>query len=977
MAQFTKDGYSYETTPSGAWIVKGGGIQSSGIQLDSLDATQLSRAASSPNMSQADKDALKAIANDPAKLQELQESASAAQNESAAKTAAATQPAEPANQPSEPLSDKEASAAGGQNAATLGQTESTFTPYVQPPVETKSETINQQNTIIGTTSNLSETFSQDANEKQQQLTNTISLLYKNKLHDYTGYTYRVTLFLLTKEDYLSMTENPSKFDPKHSLISGGGGYATDAQVNTTRRETGFGGYTDETTTTKGRHPDFQEDFFIENLQLQTVVGLNAKTKASNAIDISFSIIEPYGMTLLDRLLSACEVTAKSSNYIDQPYLLEIDFLSNVDEQQKTTNKPSGLLIDRKRIAIKFLEMKIKPGLGGTEYRVKAIPYNHVAFSQSAAALPINLSVEAKTVGEFFNSDAENEKIFGKSLSTNQERVESELQKWIDANTVVFANIKPTQAQIDAKRKELEASLSYTTNSLPAGYNEYMRSISTKGKLFTSPQTLISFKIDPAFANSPIVDPDKTEVVTQPMTPSLEGINAIIPGYQNPEHKIKQVYNIHAGTDIVTIIDRIMQSSKYIKDQVLNAKRIQEEEAQQSASRDSTNTKQYKYLDWYKIIPQVRLLSFDESRNAYSKQIIYNIVPFRTANSYHPDFKKTKVSKNKIARSYQYLYTGKNEDVINVDIDFDTMFYTQLTTFQENKRRAGTNYLANSPFLNPVQARDGADSNRTQDIPIQYNAIGSEQQASSGFNRGKDPNDQAIASLTKSIYTSSRGDMLNLKLKIVGDPGFIKQDDIYYNPSSSEYAEYTKGTNNNGEQVPINLETGQILFDQEQIYVQFITKNAVDIDDTTGITNKQIKLSNGRITNSSFSGVYKVLKVSSELTRGKFEQVLELVKMPNDIMFDDTAKTNEATVVNTPPSQEPQPSTNFVSPPPAPVDTPAVPPIGENLRLAGASPALNPIPGLAGAGALSSFTGIPSTAAPTNINQTEVPIQLTI
>jgi hypothetical protein len=910
----------------------------------------------------------------------------------AAKNSAAGQSAEdkvkndsPPGTTAEKISDEEAAKAGGENNTAADTSSESTTPTPSPGKEnelaagnnTSSTVAAQQGSITGTTSNVTPTEEKDANTKQAELSTVIASLYKNKLHEYTGYTYRVTLFLLTKEDYLSMTDSPTTFEPKHSLISGGGGYATDSKVTTTRTETGFGGYLDDTKTTKGRHPDFQEDFFIENLSIQTVVGLNAKTKASNAIDISFSIIEPYGMTLLDRLLSACEITAKCSNYIDQPYLLEIDFLSNIEEQNRTDDsRPKGILIDRKRLAIKFIEMKIKPGAGGTEYRVKATPYNHSAFAQSAAALPINLSVEASTVGDFFNSDSEADKIFGKGLAVNAERVESELQKWIEASTVIFANIKPTPAQIQEKKNELEASLGYTTNSLPAAYNEYMRSISTKGKLFTYPQTLISFKIDPLFVNSPIVDPDKTEVSSQPMIKSLEGISVTIPGYQNPNFKTKQIYNIHAGTDIVAIIDRIMQSSKYIKDQVLNATKLQQEQAAKESSNGARGTSsgpgdEYKYLDWYKIVPQIRLLNFDESRNAYSKQIIYNIVPFKTANSYHPDFKTTKVSKNKIARSYQYWYTGKNEDIISVDIDFDTSFYTQLTTFQENKRRSGSNYLSNSPFLNPVQARDGADNNRTQDIPVQYNAIGSEQQGSNSFNRGKDPNDQAVSSLVKSIYTSSRGDMLNIKLKIVGDPGFIKQDDVYYNPSSSDYKQFIKGSTSGGEIVPINQATGQILFDQEQIYVQFITKNAVDIDDNTGITNKQIKLSNGKTTNSSFSGVYKVLTVRSEIAKGKFEQTLDLVKMPNDIMFDDQAKTSESVSV-TKPSNTVQAKQNVdtQTPPPPPVaQSPAVAPSAE-LKAAGNSPAVNPTINNPGAGS-EPTSNQPSAAAPANINDTQV------
>lgn len=722
------------------------------------------------------------------------------------------------------------------------------------------------------------------NDKQKSLSNAPVAKYSNILHNFTGYTYRITLFLLTKSDYQQLSNNgPEYFEPKYALISSGGTYGG-TRSNTT--EVGINGGPRSTLYDTIRHPDFLEDFFIENLQLQTVVGLNAKTKSSNSIDISFNIVEPYGMTLLDRLLSACETTAECSNYIEQPYLLQIDFLSNPEEEVK----PSGILIERKRLAIRFIEFKIKPGTGGTEYRVRAIPYNHIAFSQSNAKLPINLTVEASTVGEFFSSDDIANKAIGNSIEANQERIEQELEKWVNAN---FFEVPPTAAELDAKRAELNSGLTYNSTSLPAGFNEYMISISKKGKLFTFPQTLIGFKIDDTFKNSPLVSGDSTNVSSDPLVkPAITGIVAVTSGYVNPEYKVKQVFNNHAGSDIVTVIDRVMQASQYIKDQVLDARQAAEEAAKDPDNRNNPDGgKNFKYLNWYKIIPQVKLLDFDKSRNAYSKMIVFSVVPYKVANPYHPDFAKTKIDKNKISRTYEYLYTGRNQDIINVDIDFDLAFYAQLTTFQDNKRRSGTNYSSSDPFVNNLESRDSG-TNRTQDVPIQFAAVGSEQQGSSALNRGKDSKDQAVASLVKSLYTSSRGDMLNIKVRIVGDPAYIKQDEVYFNPADEGYKQSIKNIDPDGP--PIDPQTGQIFYDLEQVYVQFITKSAVDINDATGITNKQIILSNGRKTDSTFSGVYKVLKVSNEFVRGKFEQIIELIRMPNDFEEGENKTTSKST-----------------------------------------------------------------------------------
>jgi hypothetical protein len=42
------------------------------------------------------------------------------------------------------------------------------------------------------------------------------------------------------------------------------------------------------------------------------------------------------------------------------------------------------------------------------------------------------------------------------------------------------------------------------------------------------------------------------------------------------------------------------------------------------------------------------------------------------------------------------------------------------------------------------------------------------------------------------------------------------------------------------------------------------------------------LTNGRKTDGSFSGIYKVLTVQSEFSRGQFSQTLDLVRMPDEL-----------------------------------------------------------------------------------------------
>ena len=700
-------------------------------------------------------------------------------------------------------------------------------------------------------------------------------LYYNRLHNFTGYTYKITLWLLTTEDYQKITADPDKFTPTHCLISSGGG-------------------TPQSTSTdqSSRHPDFLEDFYFDNLSMTTLIGLNSKSKASNAIDLKFTIIEPYGMTLLDRLLSACQTTASCNNYVDQPYLLQIDFLANPMEANQFGAK--GHVIDSKRIPIKFTEFKIKPGAGGTNYFVKAMPYNHLGFVQSVAAVPTTLSVTAKTVGEYFDSIKDLALLFGDAAAVEQQRrIETEINK-LDIGSI-------SEEELLSLKERLKAELS-NVNSFPNGYNTWYRNAANQAKRSDVPLNLILFAIDPDIAKSLIVDVEKSEskrgVFASPIYSALAGTATASAG---PDFKNKSVFSVLAGTSVIEVINRIVSASEYIKGQIKNA----QTEAEKTSGSDITNSDadartvsaagynklstpnqtkkiEYKPTDWFKIIPTVNLGNFDRKTNSYSKAILYTILKYNAANAYHPDMALTKIPPAQVVRTYNYYYTGLNQDIINLDIDFDATFVTGIATFTKQIESSTTVAGADKPKASaapePASQPFASTNPYAKSVLTPLNSQANPQNQTA--------EDYSVSSVSRSLYSAyPRGDMLNIRMKIVGDPAFIKQDDIYHNPGQDGYGAVINKVNAPGAP-PIN-KSGQIIFDHEEVYVQILVKSAVDIDDATGITNKTVKLSNGQVANGTFSGLYKIMTVESEFKQGKFEQTLSLIRMP-DSMIDSTA-----------------------------------------------------------------------------------------
>jgi hypothetical protein len=128
--------------------------------------------------------------------------------------------------------------------------------------------------------------------------------------------------------------------------------------------------------------------------------------------------------------------------------------------------------------------------------------------------------------------------------------------------------------------------------------------------------------------------------------------------------------------------------------------------------------------------------------------------------------------------------------------------------------------------------------------------------------------ELAASVLHSINLDSRGDMINVKLKILGDPDFIKQDDIFYN--SYFFQKKDIRINNNG---------GSLWMDTGNLTIQLNINSPVDYDDTFGVAIPNRDPYGGIFTYNAFSGIYKIITIENVFSRGKFEQVLDIVRSP--------------------------------------------------------------------------------------------------
>jgi hypothetical protein len=394
---------------------------------------------------------------------------------------------------------------------------------------------------------------------------------------------------------------------------------------------------------------------------------------------------------------------------------------------------------------------------------------------------------------------------------------------------------------------------------------------------------ITFSIDPAIANSSIVY-DKQMSISQ-ANPNSKQIDLT-----------KGNFSIPAGTQIQEVITRLIAQSKYIIDQLGLDK--------QNTTSNDVKTSLTQILNTFKTTVQVSYIGtnasgatlpgiFDNVRNTYPKKFNYSILQYHVYDAKHPAAPTLSDPRKYIVKEYNYLYTGKNIDITDLKINFDSTFYTAInsytTSVPSTETTASTSVntilgsraslLLSPQLLGSLNIIPGLNQipNLT---PNRYKNIVNDQRDNIGMNTIKNPAAQTAANVMKSLYTNQKQEMINVELGILGDPTLIKQDDWLYspNPRGSTLGSLSQSIGNffgQSSQATLARKFGQIKMDGGELMVSLTVNTPIDID--TDWNNQGLVFPQPGVVPSLFSGLYKIMSIKNTFSGGKFSQVLSLVR----------------------------------------------------------------------------------------------------
>ena len=629
----------------------------------------------------------------------------------------------------------------------------------------------------------------------------------NPLDKYANYTYGLSLHIIPIETYNSLAAGGNYSPGSNVLIASAG----------RRGQPGF-----------DRHSKFKEDFYFDNLKLTTVIGMNSYSRASNVINVSFTILEPYGISLIDRILETA-TSIGAQNWNQMPFMLQIDFFANTDDGQSV--KVEG---HTKYIPVKLIACNIKVSTKGAEYTFSAVPYNHLAFHETLGSSPAFLEVIAGTVEEFFKSDGSGVGQAG-AITTEGPSIAAEKQRLRNEGTLGKTDrVESSEDYRNLNDLEKQSKqTAYKVGSYAAALNSYQKQLKDLNHLDEPDQ--FEFEVDNDIKDKLIVNPDAINIRSTPLATNnnvegakmIDGYRARLTGTSVPVTTNKQSISINAGTSVIDVINMALRNSEYLTKQVDPTK---------SHPVGSTP------INFYKIIPEIKIGNFDKKRRVYQKTVKFYIKKFSYYNSKYPGAPRSVPTSWQ--KEYNYMFTGKNQSILDFNIEFNTMFYTAMTANASKIKKLDIDAQP------PENDKGGGGETDKEKAFAQNQFVFRSGQAKVSTDTVGNNNVKNVGAndLYQSIMTNSRGDMINVKLKISGDPDLIKQDDYYSTPGSS------------------------IPTDASEIFAYLNFRSPSDINQDSGMYDFD------SWPQSAFSGIYKILTVENVFERGQFTQTLDLVRL---------------------------------------------------------------------------------------------------
>ena len=704
----------------------------------------------------------------------------------------------------------------------------------------------------------------------------------NVLDQYASYTYNISLYLMSPKDYNNFLKSKKKNIAGYQLLMRSGGApnvgAAAAAINPAAAINAdeADAYAQQirsaqaTVATQGRNQFFPLDYYIDDVNIRAVVNGKGTGGAHNAVAIKFRIIEPSGISLLDNLYDAVQQYIAlnggngKQNYASQHYLMVIKFYGydqngNLIPVTGSVKNPDGTpgpaQMVEKFIPFMFTSIKFRIANRVTEYECEAVcPQYMINTGPARGVIPYNIELTSTTLKELLTGNAKfsttgqtggttaagGARPDGRENATGyysggsyEGQVGGEFDAYTDALGQSVTTAGTAATQNSAPPKANAAAVKTIVSGLCDALNGYQKELVDKG-VFEYPDKYEIVIVGPELQESKVVPPGETNLRQPPMGPNpntAPPADTKLPS-KGQVNKDARGTKVMAGTSIVQFIDQVTRTSSYIYEQ--QTKIIDPKTGEPKANGTAAEA-----IGWYRIGLEAEPQEgkYDSKRNDYAYNIKYQLNIYAVSDVKSDYFSPPKFRGTQ--KLYNYWFSGQNSQIIDFTQDFNYLFYVVQNTKTEPRNTSNSRELTKGSF----------------------------QPLSNQSSQGQDNDKVNEPSANAADYLYSPADQAKIKLKIVGDPAWLFQGELWSG---------IQGPNFNYKPF---LPDGTINYEGQEVLFEVAWNRPVDYDLTTGIMNPGQKnyganQAAGQPGDARQRFIYKATEVTSIFSRGRFEQELQ-------------------------------------------------------------------------------------------------------
>jgi len=569
------------------------------------------------------------------------------------------------------------------------------------------------------------------------------------------------------------------------------------------------------------------DFFIDDVEAETLADFNQQTGFSKATKLKFTITEPYSLSGFLQTLQAASVKAGYVSYTSAPFVFRVHFVGYPDDRDDD-NELTRIEPASRYFIFRFQEVSVRADESGTRYQCKGVPLNELGFGQANKLLS-NVTAGGNTVGDILTD------FFKKIDDISKYSIWTGVTPTPDKYTIKFLSLDEAGAlYIDKPNDKIMKSRVGNPNEDNVNYS-YEHPAFSK---FTD--TYIDKKTNRIIAKG---------VDQFPPAATKENLyNAKI---------ISATFN--AGANIHDCIAGIIRDSEY-------STRIFKEPLK-------TLVDKHGMIDYFNIICTVTPIGWSEQYNRPVYEYVYKVVPHKIHYSRIPKYSNQSISikqiKERVRRTYNYLYTGKNLDILRFDLNFNYLYFQAAAANEgfndisagsgaakvSDSSSAGSPNVGNFSPVSTVIAAGG------EVVPLGVDTANLAL-AAAGQGTGQTSQPNQSLTLAKNFHKAILENLSQslLEIDILGDPYYLSDQGT--NNFASEFS---------NSKLPGITPGGSMSYQTGEIFIEITFRNPTDVNSKTGMMDFADEV-------TSYSGIYRVKSVTSKFINGMFTQTLQLIKL---------------------------------------------------------------------------------------------------